>query len=385
MSVINKIKTSLFNKVKRGKYIFGIINSNKNISFTHHLGEFFDGKEEENNFVYTIAYKDVSVVTSDLEIPAYTHMGKEALAMLLVRDQKVVEKIMCLNYTIIPVKFGTFVASADEGRNILVKGYPIIREIFSKIFNKIEIDLTAYWNNFTLVLKEIGEEGEIKELKEKLLANSKANVACCGIDNQMKIGSMIERVLSNRRKKYALQIQNALKGICQDLKIHDLYDSKMIANFAFLIDKKNQGHFDRKVEELNARFEEKLNFKCVGPLPPYNFYMLEIRRLQFEEIDWARKRLGILNDSTNRNEIEKAHKKLALTFHPDRKVNVKNSDPAVAANLAKVAAKEFDEITRAYKMLVAYCQACEQEGKRKNYYFSREEFKKNAILVGVRK
>lgn len=380
MNVINKIKTSPFNKVKEGKYIFGIINSNKNMRFTHHLGEFLDGKEEGNNFVYTIAYRDVSVVISDLEIPAYTHTSKEALAVLLVRHQKVVEKIMCLNYTIIPVKFGTFVADAGEAQNILVKGYPIIKDIFSKIFNKIEIDLTAYWNNFTLVFKEIGEEGEIKELKEKLLANSKVN-----IDNQMKIGSMIEKALSNRKKKYALQIQNALKGIYQDLKIHDLYDSKMIANFAFLIDKEKQEYFDRKVEELNTRFEEKLNFKYVGPLPSYNFYMLEIRQLQFEEIDWARKRLGILNDSTNRNEIKNAHKKLAFTFHPDRNANVKNSDPAVAANFAKVATEKFDEITRAYKILVAYCQACEQEGEKKNYSFSREEFKKNAILIRVGK
>lgn len=149
-------------------------------------------------------------------------------------------------------------------------------------------------------------------------------------------------------------------------------DDKMVINLAFLINKSRQKEFYRKIENLNNEFAEKLNFKCVGLLPPYSFYTIEIEKIKFNEANWARKKLCILDDATSKYEIKKAYQRLALFYHPD-----KNPDtPGIA--------KEFDEINKAYKILVNYCQACEQAGKTKRCSFKEEEFKKNAVFVKVK-
>ena len=67
-----------------------------------------------------------------------------------------------------------------------------------------------------------------------------------------------------------------------------------------------------------------------------------------EEIDWAKKRLGILDDITSKNELKKAYQRQAVSTHPDRNPNM------------PCAEKEFDEVNRAYKILVDYCAALEQ-------------------------
>ena len=54
---------------------------------------------------------------------------------------------------------------------------------------------------------------------------------------------------------------------------------------------------------FNIKFEGKLNFRCVGPLPVYSFYTLEIQKMLFKEIDWAKKKLG-LNDFSTKDEIK---------------------------------------------------------------------------------
>ncbi|MCG2675918.1 GvpL/GvpF family gas vesicle protein, partial [bacterium] len=138
---------------------------------------------------------------------------------------------------------------------------------------------------------------------------------------------------------------------------HELMDDKMVMNFAFLIDKARQEDFDRKVEELNNRFAEKLNFRCVGPLPPYSFTTLEAKRMRFEEIEEARRRLGLGEEATL-SEIKGAHRRLSQEFHPD-----KGSEQ-----------KKFEKITKAYKLLLDYC-----EGERCS-------FKKEAVknFVGIR-
>ena len=236
-------------------------------------------------------------------------------------------------------------------------GHSIIKDIFTKISNMIEIDITATLDDFNAALKEAGEDEEIKEFKERLLA-SPGGVT---VDDQMKIGLMVKDALDRIREGYSKKIQAALKSVSHDFKAHELMDDKMAANIAFLINKARHKDFEMKVEELNAEFNEKLNFRCVGPLPPYSFYTLEIKTLNYEEVDWAKKRLGILNDITSKNELKKAYQRQAVSTHPDRNPNMPYAE------------KEFDEVNRAYKILTDYCAANEQKNQ-----------KENAILVKVR-
>ncbi|MBU1615516.1 GvpL/GvpF family gas vesicle protein, partial [bacterium] len=149
-----------------------------------------------------------------------------------------------------------------------------------------------------------------------------------------------------------------------EFKRHELMDDKMIINIAFLIERSRQEDFDKRVEGLDVKFARKLNFRCVGPLPPYSFYTLEVRKMEFEEIDWARKRLG-LSDLASKDEIRKAYHRSAASAHPD----VNPDAPGIE--------EEFDEANMAYLILLEYCQ-------NDSCSFTEEDFQKNAILVKVR-
>lgn len=344
-----------------GKYIYGIINSNKKRAFG--TSQIMD----RNVKVYTIPYKDISAVVSDSEIIDFNYMLKESVARLLVEHQKVVERIMP-DYTIIPMRLGTIAKDEIEVEDILHKGYNLIKEILEKIDGKIEIDVVGTLSDFSSILKEAGEEEEIKEFKQKLLANPKGVT----IEDQMKVGVMVKKALDKKKGKYAEDIKEALKGFGQEYRVHDVMDDTMVINTAFLINKEWEKDFYRKLEELNAGFNERLNFRCVGPLPPYSFYTLEAKKMEFPEIDWARKKLSLLSDTATRGQIKKAHQALALASHPD-----KNPDrPGIE--------KEFDEGTRAYRILLDYCLAAEQGGRGDSCSFKEEEFSENSVLVKVK-
>lgn len=342
-----------------GKYIYGIINSNKEFFFdSYGVTTYEEG--------HTIPYQDISALVSDSEIADYTHLPKNALALQLVRHQRIIEKIMNSGLTVIPMRLGTFTKDETEVRDILNKGYSLIKRIMEKISNKIEIDLVATWSDFNLILKEAGEEEEIKEFKERFLSDPKG----VSVEDQIKAGEMVKKALDKRREGYAEDIQKSLKAMSEDSKVHELMDDKMVINTAFLIDKARIKGFDRRVEELDMQFAERLNFRSVGPLPPYSFYTLEIKRLWFEEVDWARKRLG-LKDVSGKDEIKKAYQRSAFLWHPDK-------NPAIPG-----IEKEFDEVTRAYRILADYCQVCEQTGQE-TYSFKAEDFKRNGMLIKVK-
>ena len=349
---------------KMEKYIYAVLNSNTAIRLF--IPKALVEQREGTDGVYTISYQDISAVVCDSEIVDYIRMPKYVLARLLVRHQQVIERIMP-EHTVIPMRLGTFAKDEIEIKTILSKGYNLIKEIMGKISDKIEIDVVTTWSDFNSILKDVGEEKEIKEFKEKLLSSRKAIT----VDNQMKVGVMVKKALDKKRERYADEILNVLKTISQNFKVHELMDDKTVMDIAFLINKEKQKSFEEKIEELNSRFNEKLNFRCVGPLPSYSFYTLEIKKMQFEQINWAKKKLD-LDDVANRDEIKKAYQVKVVSLHPDR-----NPDkPGIE--------KEFDEVTKAHKIINDYCLAAKQSGQKENFSFKEEEFRKNAILIKLR-
>ncbi|MDD2714909.1 MAG: GvpL/GvpF family gas vesicle protein [Candidatus Wallbacteria bacterium] len=361
---------------KMGVYIYGIVNSAADLQFANPGDSASDaggvlpktpGKSKFGRGVHTVSYQDISALVSASEIVDYTHMRTEILARLLVCHQTVIERVLNSHAAVIPMKLGTFAQDEAEVRDILSKGYGITKEIFQRISDKVEIDVVARWNDFSSVIKEAGEDREIKEYKEKLLTNPKGIT----VDDQMKMGFMVGKALNGKKELVAGKILDDLKLFSVDIKTHELMNDEMVINIAFLIDKEKRESFDQKVETLNAEFGDKLNFRCVGPLPPYSFFTLEVKKMQFEEIDWAKKRLGISNDVSNRDELKKAYQKQAFSTHPDK-------NPGESCAVA-----EFNEVNKAYKIISTYCIALEQE-HQDQIPLCREMFKENTMLIRVR-
>lgn len=349
---------------EKGKYFYGIMGQGPVSSLRANE---LETSSIANENVYTISYQDITAVISNSEIIDYMHMRKDALAKLLVRHQEVIEKIMAFGHSIIPLRLGTYARDETDVKDILNKGYSLIKEIINKISEKIEIDVVVTWSDFSGILKEVGEDEEIKKMKGKLLAKSNGITT----DEKIKIGIMLKKASEEKRERLALEIQTSLGKASVDTKRHELMDDKMVANFAFLMNKIHREEFDRRVEDLNTKFAEKLNFRCVGPLPPYSFYTLEIKRIEFEDLCWATKKLG-LNYAANKDEIKKAYQRSASLRHPDKNPTTPGLE------------KEFNEINKAYKVLIDYCEACKLVGKTGDYFFNEAEHKKNAVLVKVR-
>ncbi|MDO9027528.1 MAG: GvpL/GvpF family gas vesicle protein, partial [Candidatus Roizmanbacteria bacterium] len=224
------------------KYIYGIIDSNTENSFGPCLPTDLSSealaKEEASaqvgrittcEEVYTISYQDISAVVSDSQFVDYTTFPKNQVARYLLRHQQVIEKIID-TYTIIPMRMGTYALNKEEVEEILSKGYKTFKDIFKKVVNKIEVDVVATWSDFSSVLREVSEEGEIKEFKQTIL-NKKEGIT---VDDQIKIGVMVNNHLNEKREKYAFEIQTSLVEAGEGIKVHELMNDKMVVNTAFL-------------------------------------------------------------------------------------------------------------------------------------------------------
>ena len=329
-------------------YIYGVITSGEAMSFGP-IGIGDRGDEAASlTEVRTIPYKDLAAVVSDCPPVDYTalkDMDKEKVVRDLAAHQAVIEEVM-KRFTVLPVKFGTTVKDEDEVETVLRQGYFALQEAHAAIADKVEVEVVATWD-LPSVFQEISAEEPIAKLRARIEGMSRLR----STPDRIKVGKMVYESLNRRRENYQQEALSALAGCALDLQKHSLMNDEMVMNVAFLFDKGQQEEFDRRLEELDEKLGGRLNFRRIGPLPPYSFSTVEVRPMTHQEVKQARELLG-LGQEASLNEVKRAYYALAQEYHPDA-VRLSAHDEAQPGD--KAAEERFAQIAVAYQLLSNYC------------------------------
>jgi hypothetical protein len=303
-----------------GKYLYGIIKSENTESFGN-IGI-------SNSEVYTIQYNDVGVTVSD--IPENYKVGIEEVKI----HEKALRKIM-ETHAIIPTSFGVIAKDEAEIKNILKRARMKFKKTLEKIDNKLQINVKISWDKAILatILKE---NEEIRALSREVREKADQSL-------RIELGRKVKSVLDERKSEYMKNIQGALKGLSNGFEENKIINQDTVMNASVLVDKKREQEFYDKLEELEKKYEKKLKFLGVGPLPPYNFTKIEIKRINFNTMNEARKALG-LGQEVSMSEINSAYDLLAREYHPD----LHPDDP--------FAEEKFKKIKNAHDLLTKYCE-----------------------------
>jgi len=328
-----------------GKYAFGVIEAP-------------EARLPLPEPVYTVPYRDISAVVADSAMVDLASMPKEAAARYLLRHQQVLEKIM-ESHAVIPMKMGTYLSSHSEIVEVLLFGYRDFKETFSEIEGKVEINVAATWSDLDSIIRETGEESEeVREFKRKLMSKP----AGITTEDRMKAGFMVRKAMEKKNRKTASEITGALSEIALAQRTHDLMDDGMILNAALLVGNRKRKRFDAILDKLDGFYRGRVNFRCVGPLPPYSFYTAEIKKVGPDELDKAKKMLGLWDFPVYKSVIEKAYRERALLCHPDVVQQFKRKGQTCVSPEIE-STEEFSEINRAYKLLMECSapEACHRE------------------------
>ena len=272
-------------------------------------------------------------------------------------------------HTIIPMKFGTFACNETEVAQVLKRGYSQFKELLTHMDGKIELDVAATWNDSNSIIKEVADvDEEIREFKAEIAKKPPGET----LQDKIKIGMMIKDALDKRREKEQAYIIDSLKEVTVDFQKHQVMDDKMILNCAFLLEKSREPDFDAKLKELDKEYKQKVNFRCVGPLPPYSFATCQLKRVNYNEINEARKLLG-LEERAPLEGIKESYRQFAQRTHPDKDPNNRQLK------------ENFEKTTKAYKLLTSCCPAFAEAsaGRQQDGIPFEDEKKEDFIVVEI--
>lgn len=302
-------------------YLYGFIESKEENSFGP-IG--FEWEEGEKTSVRVLPNGNLAAVVAKPPCESFEGISKEILMKALLTHQQTLETIMKGQF-VLPCKFGT-VLKEDEVRGILSRNASSMTQWFQKMKDTFEIDTMALWKPQEILKEMAARDPEIAELKKSG-------------EGKLSIGMRLAAKLRKEALIYAQEILKLLKEVSLNQANHDVMNDEMVLNASFLLPRGGEEPFFKALETLDQKFGGKLTFRCVGPLPPYSFATVTIRRFGPMEIQWAQKRLGTYR-SGDIQELKRAYKKLARELHPDTHPEIHQ--------------KEFEEIHRAYELLIDY-------------------------------
>lgn len=311
------------------RYIYGVIGEKRERSF----GRIGIVNHEE---VYLIGFNDISAVVSNSCVNSFDSNKKDVLLNNLLTHQAIIEKVM-KDYSIIPVKFAAFVNDEIEVKEFLCKGYSEFKKILEEIKDKIEFDVVVIFNRDKIFSHILNENEEIQRLQREISTKPEDITS----SEKIELGKKVQLSLYERRKKYEKEILSYLSEEVINYRPHDVLNDMMVMNVSFLIFKRKEEKFDQKINKLDEKYNQLMNFRCIGPLPPYSFRTIEVKKLNFEEFNKAREILG-LGEEISIPIIKEAYRKLIQKYHPDK---------FPGDTLVK---KEFEKITKAYEELLDY-------------------------------
>jgi hypothetical protein len=240
--------------VQKGIYIYCISDSVDVSSFGK------GGIESEEEEIFTIVYKDICAVVSYAEIKQYRPTRKNNLV-----HQGNIERVM-EKYNVLPFRFG-IVANNKEGIiKILDSKYQHFKDLLVKVDNRFEMGVKITHSNVEEVLSSISSSNPvIAELKrEKRVVTGNLNMI-------IEVGKIIERELNTISLKYKDDIFEIISDFADESIANENLSNEMVLNASFLIGKDKEADFDKLINNLDKGYGNKLNFKCAGPFPPYNF------------------------------------------------------------------------------------------------------------------
>jgi hypothetical protein len=195
---------------------------------------------------------------------------------------------------------------------MLERGRGRLAAALAAMEGKTELDVVALWKDLKPTLEEIADRDEFRTRKAAISRRPFEETRAERIELGRLVGAEVDLV----REQRASEIVEALASVAAALCLHALVDERMIVNVALLVQRSNDPELRDRLNRLNERYDDRIDFRCVGPLPPYSFSTVEVRWFPFPAVDGARRRLGLGQRATPA-EVKQAYHRVAWRSHPD--------------------------------------------------------------------
>jgi len=215
--------------------------------------------------LYAVSVDKITVVVCDInkaEIIADKSCAIEYAGVIETLAQQ---------FTLLPVRYGSVMESADAIKKILERNYNEIQRNLQKVENKFEFGLKVFCDSEKL-MAELEDANETVQKSGSEIKNSVFRKYV----NQKLIEHRREEMLLSYVDSIIVEFTRFLTHLNTINKIKKMASTKNIIDAVFLLKKNRKDEMVQAVKDFQSKYP-RLNFILTGPWPPYNFVDFTIK------------------------------------------------------------------------------------------------------------
>jgi hypothetical protein len=225
------------------------------------------GMGERGDPVVTMIYRDLVAVVSNSPESEYDSSRRN-----MMNHTKVLEEVM-ETHSILPVRFDTISPDKEKVCELLEERYDELISELERMDGKVEMGLKALWYEGIVFDEIVTQRADIRQLRDSLQGKSPDKTYY----ERIKLGELVEAAVKQKRADDQEAILNCLRPFAVETKMNDTFGERMIVNAAFLVRRSDEAGMDAAIQALDQEMTQRVLFRYVGPVPPYNFVSLVIR------------------------------------------------------------------------------------------------------------
>jgi hypothetical protein len=207
----------------------------------------------------------------------------EATAEDLQRHSDVLQKLLSSTDALVPLRFGT-VYPDDESvvRDLLEARGDELEALLQRVEKRVEARLKAFYVEDAILAEIVAEQPRVAELHSR----TQALPADATYYDRIQLGELVAGALSAKRRRDGERILSSLAPLAVDHCVEDEPHEWSALTVSFLLERSALEPFHSVVAALADEAEQRLQIRCLAPLPPYSFVALSLEPIEGEAA-WA--------------------------------------------------------------------------------------------------
>jgi hypothetical protein len=175
---------------------------------------------------------------------------------------------------VLPLRFGMVVPDEEAVvTDLLERRREEIEQLLGRFAHVIELRVKAFYREDDLLRDLVADDPALARLRDAVRVTGQA----AGHAERLRLGEAVWQAVEARRRMDGSTIATALAPLAEAQMLDDELPAGMTFAASYLVARDAVPDFDRAMDDLARRFEGRLTFKYLGPLPAHSFVSLEAR------------------------------------------------------------------------------------------------------------
>lgn len=227
----------------------------------------------DDNKVYAIPFRDVSVIAHSCKAEAYNSSDDKRVKDWILRHNRIVDEMLEKYGSVLPFSFDTIIKGGkDDVNSWLEKDYSKIKSKLALVRGKREHGVQIFIDK-KRVSSVINENDEIRDLRNRIGKMQEGT----SFMFQKKLDSKIREITNHYIQKLSDKFCEEMTDTADSLKIEknkEMDDDRiMVINASVLLRSSNEEKFRTTLDNIDQK--DGVSVRFVGPFAPYSFSTYE--------------------------------------------------------------------------------------------------------------